>query len=68
MSWRLPFFTVFVINGLRLFMCPFFDSFYVSAIPALLPLQSSDVKDVGYVIVRFPYFSLFALLTISAEL
>jgi hypothetical protein len=48
----LSFFTVLVIDGPRLSPHVFFlDWFYTSTIFA--PVPATDVKDVGYVIVRF---------------
>jgi hypothetical protein len=55
MSQCLSFFTVLVIDGLRLSLHVFvFDWFALLQYLLFCP-QSSDVKDVGYVIVSFPY-------------
>ena len=63
MSQCLSFFTVLVIDGLRLSLHVFvLDWFALLQYLHFCP-QSSDVKDVGYVIVSLPYRYSILLLT-----
>jgi hypothetical protein len=63
MSQCLSFFTVLVIDGLRLSLHVFVLDWFALLQYLLLCPQSSDVKDVGYVIVSFPYRCSILLLT-----
>jgi hypothetical protein len=68
MSQCLSFFTVLVIDGLRLSLHVFVLDWFALLQYLLFCLQSSDVKDVGYVLVSIHYLCTVLLLTCHIEL